>query len=251
MGDNLELKGKVALITGSGRGIGRSIALKLANMGADLVLNDIEASDSIDTTAEEFIKMGFKAVVIKGDVRSSEQVDKIFAKAIETYGRLDILVNNAGITRDTLMIRMSDKDWEDVLDINLKGAFYCTRSAAKIMIRQKSGKIINVASIAGVMGNAGQANYSASKAGLIGLTKSTARELSSRGINCNAVAPGFIQSKMTDVLPEKVRENYLSSIPSGRFGTPEDVAGVVGFLASDASNYITGQVIHIDGGLVM
>ncbi len=251
MGDNFELKGKVALITGSGRGIGRSIALELANMGADLVLNDIEASDSIDATGEEFSKMGFKAVVIKGDVRSSEQVEKIFAKAMESYGRLDILVNNAGITRDTLMIRMSDKDWEDVLDINLKGAFYCTRAAAKIMIRQKSGKIINVASIAGVMGNAGQTNYSASKAGLIGLTKSTARELSSRGINCNAVAPGFIQSKMTDVLPEKVRENYLNSIPLNRFGTPEDVAGVVGFLASNASNYITGQVIHIDGGLVM
>jgi 3-oxoacyl-[acyl-carrier protein] reductase len=170
---------------------------------------------------------------------------------VDTFGSVDILVNNAGITRDTLMIRMSVKDWDDVLDINLKGAFLCTKAVTKVMMKQRSGKIINVASVAGVTGNPGQANYSASKAGIIGLTKSTAKEFASRGITCNAVAPGVIQSKMTEVLPDKVKENYLKSIPLGRFGTPEDVADVISFLASKESNYVTGQVIHIDGGLVM
>lgn len=247
----MQLKGKTALVTGSGRGLGKAIALKLAQMGANIVLNDIAASDSIDDTAREFEEAGYNVAVTKGDVRSEEDVEKMIKTAVDTFGSIDILVNNAGITRDTLMVRMSEKDWDDVLDINLKGAFLCTKAAAKIMMKQRSGKIINVASVAGIMGNAGQANYSASKAGIIGLTKSTAKELASRGITCNAVAPGVIKSKMTDVLPDKVKENYLNNIPLGRFGTPEDVADVIGFLASKESNYVTGQVINIDGGLVM
>jgi 3-oxoacyl-[acyl-carrier protein] reductase len=220
-------------------------------MGANIVLNDIATSDAIDATAEEFKSLGYNVAVTKGDVRSIQDVESMVNIAVETFGSLDILVNNAGITKDMLMIKMAEKDWDDVLDINLKGAFLCTKAVARIMMKQRKGKIINIASVAGVMGNAGQANYSASKAGLIGLTKSTAKELSSRGINCNAVAPGVIVSKMTDILPEKVKENYLNNIPLGRFGTPEDVANVIGFLASDDSNYVTGQVIHIDGGLVM
>lgn len=247
----MQLKGKTAVVTGSGRGLGKAIALKLAGMGANIVLNDIASSDAVDATAEEFKAAGYNVVVTKGDVRSTEDVKSMIKAAVEAFGSIDILVNNAGITKDKPMAMMSEDDWDDVLDINLKGAFLCTKAAAKIMIKQRSGKIINIASVAGVMGNPGQANYSASKAGLIGLTKSTAKEFASRNVTCNAVAPGLIQSKMTDILPEKVRENYLNNIPLGRFGTPEDVANVIGFLASDDSNYVTGQVIHIDGGLVM
>jgi 3-oxoacyl-[acyl-carrier protein] reductase len=247
----MQLKGKTAIVTGSGRGLGKAIALKLAQMGANIVLNDIAESDAIDATAEEFKSQGFNVIVTKGDVRNSEDVENMIKAAVDAFGSIDILVNNAGITRDTLMIRMTEKDWDDVLDINLKGAFICTKAAAKVMIKQRSGKIVNIASVSGVMGNASQANYSASKAGLIGLTKSTARELASRGITCNAVAPGFIQSKMTEVLPEKIKQEYLNSIPLKRFGTPEDVAAVIGFLASSDSDYVNGQVIHIDGGLVM
>lgn len=247
----MQLKGKTAVVTGSGRGLGKAVAKKLAHMGANIVLNDIPNSDSVDKTAEEFRAEGFNVIVTKGDVRNSDDVEDMVNKAVEAFGSLDILVNNAGITRDTLILRMAEKDWDDVLDINLKGAFFCTKAAAKIMMKQRSGKIINIASVAGVMGNPGQANYSASKAGLIGLTKSTAKELSSRNITCNAVAPGLIKSKMTEVLPDKVKESYLKSIPLNRFGTPEDVANVIGFLASDDSNYVNGQIIHIDGGLVM
>ena len=247
----MRLDGKTAIVTGSGRGLGKAIALKLASMGSNIVLNDIASSDVIDATAEEFANLGYKAVVYKGDVRIKEDVEALINKTIETFGRIDILVNNAGITRDGLIIKMSEEDWDTVLDINLKGAFLCTKAAVKFMIKQKSGKIINIASVAGVTGNHGQANYSASKAGLIGLTKSIAKELGSRGITCNAIAPGVIKSKMTDVLPEKVKENYLNNIPLKRFGTPEDVANVVGFLASSESDYITGQVIKIDGGLAM
>jgi len=245
------LEGKTAIVTGSGRGLGKAIALKLASMGANIVLNDIRESDSVDETYEEFKSKGYNVIVTKGDVRNESDVDEMVRKAVEAFGSIDILVNNAGITKDMLMIKMTEKDWDDVLDINLKGAFLCTKAVVKVMMKNKQGKIINIASVAGVMGNPGQANYSASKAGLIGLTKSTAKEFASRNITCNAVAPGLIQSKMTDVLPEKVKENYLNSIPLRRFGTPEDVANVVGFLASDDANYITGQVIHIDGGLVM
>lgn len=245
------LKGKTAVVTGSGRGLGKTIALKLASLGANIVLNDIVSSDSIDDTAKELKDAGYNVIVTKGDVRNIEDVKKMFEQAVESFGSVDILVNNAGITKDKSMIMMSEEDWDDVLDINLKGAFLCTKLAAKKMIKNRSGSIINIASVAGVMGNPGQANYSSSKAGLIGLTKTTAKELAVRGITCNAVAPGVIKSKMTDVLPDKVKENYLSNIPLKRFGTPEDVANVVGFLASEDSSYVTGQVIHIDGGLVM
>ncbi|TYQ13320.1 UNVERIFIED_CONTAM: 3-oxoacyl-[acyl-carrier-protein] reductase [Acetivibrio alkalicellulosi] len=247
----MQLKGKTAVVTGSGRGLGKSIALKLGEMGANIVLNDISASDSVEATAEEFKALGINVVVTKGDVRSMDDVKSMIKTSVDTFGSVDILVNNAGITKDTIIFKMSEQDWDDVLDINLKGAFLCTKAVAKTMMKKRAGKIINISSVAGVMGNIGQANYSASKAGLIGLTKSTAKELSAWGITCNAVAPGVIESKMTEVLPDNVKENYLNNIPLKRFGTPEDVANVVAFLASDSSNYVTGQVIHIDGGLVM
>lgn len=247
----MQLKGKTAVITGSGRGLGKSIALKLASMGANIVLNDIVASDAIDATAEEFKAAGYNVVVTKGDVRSAEDVKLMVKTAVDTFGSLDILVNNAGVTKDKPLAMMSEEEWDLVLGINLKGAFLCTKACGKQMIKQKGGKIVNIASVAGVYGNPGQANYSASKAGLIGLTKTTAKEFASRNITCNAVAPGMIQSKMTDVLPEEVKQNYLKNIALGRFGTPEDVANVVAFLASSDSNYVTGQVIDIDGGLVM
>lgn len=247
----MQLKGKTAVITGSGRGLGKSIALKLASMGANIVLNDIVASDAIDETAEEFKAAGYNVVVTKGDVRIADDVKAMVKAAVDTFGSLDILVNNAGITKDKPMAMMSEEDWDLVLGINLKGAFLCTKACAKQMVKQRSGKIVNIASVAGVYGNSGQANYSSSKAGLIGLTKTTAKEFASRNITCNAVAPGIIKSKMTDVLPEEIKANYLKNIALGRFGTPEDVANVVAFLSSDDSNYVTGQVIDIDGGLVM
>jgi 3-oxoacyl-[acyl-carrier protein] reductase len=248
---NMLLKGKTAVITGSGRGLGKSIALKLASMGANIVLNDIVVSDAIDATAEEFKAAGYNVVVTKGDVRNAEDVKLMVKTAVDTFGSLDILVNNAGVTKDKPLAMMSEEEWDLVLGINLKGAFLCTKACGKQMIKQKGGKIVNIASVSGVYGNAGQANYSSSKAGLIGLTKTTAKEFASRNITCNAVAPGIIQSKMTDVLPDEVKQNYLKNIALGRFGTPEDVANVVAFLASPDSNYVTGQVIDIDGGLVM
>mgnify|MGYP006286716995 FL=1 len=247
----MQLNGKTAVVTDSGRGQGTTIALKLASLGANIVLNDIVTSDSIDDTAKEFKDAGYNVIVTKGDVRNIEEVKEMIEKAVESFGSIDILVNNAGITKDKPMIMMPEEDWDDVLDINLKGAFLCSKMAAKKMIKKRRGRIINIASVAGVMGNPGQANYSSSKAGLIGLTKTTAKELAVRGITCNAVAPGVIKSKMTDVLPDKVKEIYLNNIPLKRFGTPEDVANVVSFLASDDSSYVTGQVINIDGGLVM
>jgi 3-oxoacyl-[acyl-carrier protein] reductase len=245
------LEGKTAVVTGSARGLGKAIALKLASLGANIVLNDIVVSDSLDATAEEFKSAGYKVAVTRGDVRNADDVKSMVAAAVETFGRLDILINNAGITKDKPMAMMSEEDWDAVLDINLKGSFFCTKFAGKQMIKQKYGRIVNIASVAGRYGNQGQANYSASKAGLIGLTKTTAKEFASRGITCNAVAPGMIQSKMTEVLPEEVRKKYLDNIPLGRFGTPEDVANVVAFLASDDAAYVTAQVIDIDGGLVM
>ena len=245
------LKGKTAVITGSGRGIGKSIALKLASHGANIVINDIPSSDYEDETCEEVKKLGVECIVVKGDVRNTEDVQKLVSETMDKFGHIDIFVNNAGITRDGLMIRMSEDDWDLVMDINLKGAFNCIKAVARPMMKQRSGAIINMASIVGVMGNPGQANYVASKAGLIGLTKTTAKEFASRGIRCNAVAPGFIRSAMTDVLSNDVKKKYLDSIPLGEFGETENIADVVAFLASDMSKYVTGQVINVDGGLVM
>ena len=227
------LKGKTAVITGSGRGIGKSIALKLASHGANIVINDIPSSDYADETCEEVKKLGVECIVVKGDVRNTEDVQKLVSETMD------------------LMIRMSEDDWDLVMDINLKGAFNCIKAVARPMMKQRSGAIINMASIVGVMGNPGQANYVASKAGLIGLTKTTAKEFASRGIRCNAVAPGFIRSAMTDVLSDDVKKKYLDSIPLGEFGETENIADVVAFLASDMSKYVTGQVINVDGGLVM
>lgn len=245
------LKGKTALVTGSGRGLGKAISLKLAQMGANIVLNDIASSDYVDETASEFKAAGYNVIVSKGDISDAEDVKKMVREAVEAFGSIDILINNAGITRDKPMLMMSEEDWDIVLKINLKGSFICTKAVSKVMLKQRSGKIVNIASVAGHYGNSGQANYSASKAGLIGLTLTTAKELASRGITCNAVAPGLIESKMTEVLPEDIKKQYLDNIALGRFGTPEDVANVVGFLASPDSDYVTGQVIDIDGGLVM
>lgn len=245
------LTGKTAIITGSGRGIGKAVAVKLASLGANIVINDIPASTDADATAEEIRGMGVGAICIKGDVTNIDDVKALVDGAVKEFGTVDIFVNNAGITRDGLMLRMSEADWDMVMNINLKGAFNCIKTVARPMMKNKGGSIINMASVVGVMGNAGQANYVASKAGLIGLTKTTAKEFSSRGIRCNAVAPGFIQSAMTDKLPDDVKAKYYDAIPLGRFGTVDNIADCVAFLASDMSSYITGQVICVDGGLVM
>lgn len=245
------LKGKNAIITGSGRGIGKAIALKLASLGANVVINDIPQSADADNTCEEIKALGVKSLSIKGDVRNIDDVKKLIDTTVKELGSVDIFVNNAGVTRDGLMLRMTEEDWDLVMDINLKGAFNCIKTVARPMMKSRGGSIINIASVVGVMGNAGQANYSASKAGLIGLTKTTAKEFSSRGIRCNAVAPGFIQSAMTDQLSDDVKKQYFDAIPLGKFGTVDNIADTVAFLASDMSSYITGQVICVDGGLVM
>ena len=245
------LKGKTAVITGSGRGIGKAIAVKMASLGANIVINDIPSSDYADATCEEIKAMGVECIVVKGDVRSADDVAELINTTLDKFGKIDIFVNNAGVTRDGLMLRMSEDDWDLVMDINLKGAFNCIKAVARPMMKQRGGSIINIASVVGVMGNAGQANYSASKAGLIGLTKTTAKEFASRGIRCNAVAPGFIASDMTDKLTDEVKKQYFDAIPLAKFGETSDVADVVAFLASDMSKYVTGQVINVDGGLLM
>ncbi|MBE7027101.1 MAG: 3-oxoacyl-[acyl-carrier-protein] reductase [Ruminococcaceae bacterium] len=246
----IDLKGKTAIVTGAGKGIGKAIALKLASFGANVVVN-IASSTDADETAKQIEGFGVEALVYRCDVRNPEDVNEMVKTTIEKFGSVDILVNNAGITRDNLIMRMDEKDFDDVIAINLKGAFNCIKAVTRPMMKQRSGVIVNISSVVGVMGNAGQANYCASKAGLIGLTKSTARELSSRGIRANAIAPGFIESAMTDKLSDEIKEQYFKSIPLARFGKAEDVANAVAFLASDMASYITGQIINVDGGLLM
>ncbi len=241
----------VALVTGAARGIGRSIALALARPGLTIYLNDVVLGEEAARTQEDVAARGAQARLLEFNVADAEQVQRGIDEAVKESGRLDLLVNNAGITRDNLILRMKEAEWEAVLSVNLTGAFNCIRAASKHMIKQRFGRIINISSVVGVMGNPGQANYVASKAGLIGLTKSVARELASRNVTVNAVAPGFIQTEMTESLPEKVKAEMMAMIPLGRFGTPEEVAQAVVFLASEAANYITGQVIHVNGGMLM
>jgi 3-oxoacyl-[acyl-carrier protein] reductase len=243
------LTDKVALVTGSSRGIGRAIALALAAEGAKVVVNYAQSATAAEEVVALIQQQGGTALALQADVADVTQVDQLFKRLIEQWGRLDILVNNAGITRDGLVLRMKDADWESVLDLNLSGVFWCCRQATKIMLKQRSGRIVNISSTSGVMGNAGQVNYSAAKAGVIGLTKALARELASRGVTVNAVAPGFISTDMTQDLDPKPIQ---AMIPLGRFGTPEEVAGVVRFLAADpAALFMTGQVLCIDGGMAI
>ena len=245
------LKGKCALVTGASRGIGKAIALKLASLGANLVLN-YRSSEAEALEVEKAVKdMGVDAISVKGDISKLADVENLVTAAKEKFGVIDIMVNNAGITRDTLILRMKEEDFDKVIDVNLKGVFNCLKTITPIMVRQKHGKIINLSSVVGISGNAGQVNYAASKAGVIGMTKSLAKEVGSRGINVNAVAPGFIETDMTEVLGEKYKEEMKKNIPLKKLGKPEDVADVVAFLASESSDYITGQVIHVDGGMLM
>lgn len=247
---NLKIKDKVAIVTGAGRGIGQAISLCLAAEGADIVATDID-SETAGQTARQVESLGRSAIGLGLDVTDPAQVEDLVNKTLDKFKKIDILVNNAGITRDALIVRMKDEDWESVLNVNLKGAFNCIRVAARVMMKQRSGKIVNISSIIGLMGNLGQANYAASKAGLIGLTKSAAKELASRQINVNAIAPGFIQTKMTEILADDVRDKMLEQIPLKRFGQVEDVARLVLFLCGPDSDYITGQVIQVDGGMLM
>jgi 3-oxoacyl-[acyl-carrier protein] reductase len=246
----MSLNGKTALVTGAAQGIGREIALALANDGADVAICDVNL-EAAQKTAADMEATGRKSLALKANVAASADVTAMVDQVIGKFGRIDILVNNAGITRDGLILRMKDEDWDLVLSINLKGAFLCTKAALKYMTKQRGGTIINIASIVGAMGNAGQANYVASKAGLIGLTKTIAREYANRGITANAVAPGFIETAMTQALPENVRQELAKQIPMGKLGTPEDVANAVRFLASPWASYISGQVIHVNGGMYM
>lgn len=244
------LTDKVAVITGASRGIGRHIALDLASRGARIVASARNVA-ALDSLIAEIAAAGGSALAVAADVAVAADADRLISAAMEHFGRVDILVNNAGITRDGLLLRMKEEDWDAVLDTNLKGAFLCTRAAAKVMSKQKCGRIINISSVVGEMGNPGQANYCASKAGLLGLTKSVARELARRNVTVNAITPGFIVTDMTDSLPEKAREELVSQIPLGRLGTPEDIAFSVAFLASDQAGYISGQVLGVNGGMYM
>ena len=244
------LEGRVALVTGGARGIGRAICEKLASEGAKIAMVDIML-DVAEKTAEEFNAQGFEAMAIQANVAVPEDADKAIAAVVEKYGKLDILVNNAGITKDTLMLKMTEKEWDAVLAVNLKGTFNFTKAATKVMMRARYGKIVNIASVVGRMGNIGQANYSASKAGVIALTKTTAREFGSRNITANAIAPGYIQTDMTEKLPQAARDAFLVNIPLKRAGLPADVANAVCFFCSDESAYITGQVMNVCGGFLM
>ncbi len=246
----MNLQGNVAFVTGGARGIGKEIAEVFAQNGAGIALCDIDR-EGLGRAAEDLLKHQVKVEGYMLDVSSLKDCEEVVKKAVDNFGRIDILVNNAGITRDNLLIRMTEEEFDRVIAINLKGAFNCTKIISRIMMRQRYGRIINIASIIGLIGNAGQVNYAASKAGIIGITKSAAKELASRNINVNAIAPGYIQTEMTEALPEEVRSRMLANIPLGRPGTPSDVASVALFLASEYSSYITGQVIVVDGGMVM
>ena len=249
--NKLNFEGKSVLVTGGSRGIGRAIAIAFAENGADVAINYTSNEEAALEVSKEIEALGKTCKIIKCDVSDFENATKMVEDVVAEFGKIDILVNNAGITKDGLLMRMKEEDFDNVIDVNLKGTFNCAKHASAIMLKQRFGKIINMTSVVGIVGNAGQVNYAASKAGVIGLTKSLAKELGSRGITVNAVAPGFINTDMTASLSEKVKEEASKNIPLKRLGDPEDVANLVGFLASDAANYITGQVINVDGGMVM
>jgi 3-oxoacyl-[acyl-carrier protein] reductase len=247
----MKLIGKTALVTGASRGIGREIALELARQGVDVVVNYAGSEAKAHEVVEEIKGLGREAIAIQCDVSNSESVTDMVKETVDHFGKIDILVNNAGITRDNLLMRMKENEWDDVININLKGVFLCTKAVTRQMMKQRYGRIINISSVVGVSGNPGQANYVAAKAGVIGLTKTSAKELASRGITVNAIAPGFISTEMTDQLTEDIQNEMLKMIPLAQFGEPKDIANTVVFLASDDSRYITGQTIHVNGGMVM
>ena len=246
----MNLSKRVAIVTGSGQGIGREIAMTLAEHGASVVISDINATSANEVAAEIVARNG-RSIAITADVTVQEEVASLVDQTVSSFGQIDILVNNAGITRDTLLLRMSSTDWDQVLAINLKGAFLCTQAVVRHMLKQRWGRIINIASVVGLIGNAGQANYAAAKAGLIGLTKTTAREVAARGVTANAIAPGFIDTGMTRKLSDNAKQEFLRQIPLGYAGLPKDVANAVAFLASEEAHYITGHVLNVDGGMVM
>jgi 3-oxoacyl-[acyl-carrier protein] reductase len=246
-----DLSGKVAMVTGGSRGIGRAVSLMLGRQGADVAFLDRAACLIDDHTKQDVLAMGRRSICIGGDVTDPASCRELVDATVKEFGRIDILVNNAGITRDDLAMRMTDEAWADVLNVNLTGAFYMARAALRPMLKQRSGRIINMSSVSGQMGNAGQANYSASKAGLIGLTKALAREVASRGITVNAIAPGFVVTELTDSLPDNVKDAIKAATPLGRFATPDEIAAAAIFLASDEAGYVTGQVLGVDGGLAM
>lgn len=247
----MKLEGKNAIVTGASRGIGRAIALELAREGANVAVNYAGSEEKANELVEEIKALGRKSFAVQANVADSDAVARMMKQALDEFGGIDILVNNAGITRDNLMMRMKEEDWDAVINTNLKGVFLCTKAVTRQMMKQRSGRIINISSVVGVSGNAGQANYVAAKSGVIGLTKTTAKELAPRGITVNAIAPGFITTEMTDQLSEELKSEMLKQIPLGKLGEPDDVAKVVTFLASEDSRYITGQTLHVNGGMVM
>ncbi|MGI6395321.1 MAG: 3-oxoacyl-[acyl-carrier-protein] reductase [bacterium] len=247
----MTLKGKVALVTGGYRGIGRAIALKLASMGVNVVVNGTRPPEAVVDLINEIKAFNVSAEAVLANVAVEDEVNKMVSEVIEKFGKIDILINNAGVTKDGLLMKMKESDWQSVLDINLKGVFLCTKAVVRPMMLQRSGSIVNITSVVGITGNPGQANYSASKAGIIGFTKSVAKEIGSRGVRVNAVAPGFINTDMTGSLPKEAADAYLAGIPLKKFGEPEDVAEVVAFLCEDRSRYMTGQVLKVDGGMAL